>query len=231
MEMIKIKSIIFGICTSIFALISIIFCNPSSIVSPNLNEEYANYDDNTNLISNESDTYTLSGLSFAERKFNPDNKILFSGRKFVMYGLQTLMKVDAKENQKVKFKFNGESEKGHYKIIFIDPDDNVQTLFEDDKVINDEIEFKKGINQIKIVGKPAQIKSINVKIKNIDLSKVDILDLDEEIKEKDEKKKQKELEKANNDAQEKYQKAVEKAQEDYQKALDKAQSDLEKSTQ
>ncbi len=117
--------------------------------------------------------------------FAADNNFIFSCSNSYIHGLKTIMKADTKESQKIKLELSAQLEKGHYKIIFIAPDDNVQTLFEDDKIINDEFEFKKGIKQIKIVGKPAQIKSIEAKIKNIDLSKVYILDPEAEIKAQD----------------------------------------------
>lgn len=192
-----------------------------AILKPNFDNEYENYDDNDKLISTNAD-WVMSSRDY-ECGYNPESNFIFKATDLYIRGLKQITKIDAKESQKIKFEFSGELEKGHYKIILIDPEDNITTLFEDDKVINDEVELKKGTNLIKIVGKPAQIKSIEAKIEQIDLSKVDILS----EKDSQEKKSHEEFEKARLENQ----KAIEKAHEDYQKALDKAQDDFEKSIQ
>lgn len=53
-------------------------------------------------------------------------------------------------------------EKGNYKLLSINQDDIVEVLVEDEESFDKEISLNKGLNKIKIVGKPVTFQPLNL---------------------------------------------------------------------
>lgn len=125
--------------------------------NPNLKEGFESYDDNKTLAKDnqgysEDLTYTFY-----------NNTYEFSG-KDILWGDVELVKINTSEQTNCQLTGEIKVNKGNYKIIKINSKNEVTVLAEDEMSFDNSVVLEKGINIIKVVGKPVDFYSLNIKI-------------------------------------------------------------------
>lgn len=95
----------------------------------------------------------------------------------VLWGDHTLCEMDLESSGTIFLKGEVHVEKGNYKLLSINQDDIVEVLVEDEESFDKEIPLNKGLNKIKIVGKPVTFQSLNLIIDMNRLEKENIKSL------------------------------------------------------
>lgn len=125
--------------------------------NPNLEEGFESYDDNKTLAKDnqgysEDLTYTFY-----------NNTYEISG-KDILWGDVELVKINTSEQTNCQLTGAIKVNKGNYKIIKINSKNEVTVLAEDEMSFDNSVVLEKGINIIKVVGKPVDFYSLNIKI-------------------------------------------------------------------
>ena len=95
----------------------------------------------------------------------------------ILWGDHTLCEMDLESSGTIFLKGEVHVEKGNYKLLSINQDDIVEVLVEDEESFDKEISLNKGLNKIKIVGKPVTFQSLNLIIDMNRLKKENIKSL------------------------------------------------------
>lgn len=103
------------------------------------------YNDNSKIVKS-ADSYTF----FTNTSDVNGNTLTESFNKFT--GMVTVYELKADENSKVTIDFKTDISSGDFKIVLIDPKDNVTDILEQSSPIKKEIEIPSGKSRIKIVG-------------------------------------------------------------------------------
>ena len=95
----------------------------------------------------------------------------------VLWGDHTLYEIELENSGTIFLKGEVHVKKGNYKLLSINQDDIVEVLVEDEESFYKEIPLNKGLNKIKIVGKPVTFQSLNLVIDMNRLEKENIKSL------------------------------------------------------
>jgi uncharacterized protein YxeA len=120
------------------------------------NTTYDDIYDNNNKITSIADSY-------AYRNRIGKNKNNETNLSFQLSGMETLWEIKSDHKTSILVDYFSQIEKGKLKLVIIQPDDSVQTIFEGSGEEKVEVLLKKGSNRIKVVGKNAK-GEINFKI-------------------------------------------------------------------
>ncbi len=124
------------------------------------NNTYDDIYDNNNIITSIADSY-------AYRNRIGKNKNNETKPSFHLSGMETLWEIKSDDETSILVDYFSQVKKGKLKLVIIQPDDIVQTIFEgsgEDKV---KVSLKKERNRIKVVGKNAK-GEINFRILALD---------------------------------------------------------------
>lgn len=124
------------------------------------------YDDDSK-ISKQGDSY-----SFALRSGSTNGNE--TEIKFITFnGMETLFNIDSKEEGTINLDYNSEINSGLFKLVLINPDDEIINIFEGSQNGSTTVNIKNGKSRLKIVGNDAkgEIKLLikengNIKIYN-----------------------------------------------------------------
>ncbi|MBZ4663606.1 MAG: hypothetical protein JG776_1321 [Caloramator sp.] len=106
------------------------------------------YDDDKKIVS-DGDSYTYglrSGMTV-------NNKTTIKFGRFT--GMETIYYVEAKKNSKIKIDFNAKIKTGHFKVVFIDANNNITKILEGTLEGSVDLDVLKGTGRIKFVGRDA----------------------------------------------------------------------------
>jgi uncharacterized protein YxeA len=120
------------------------------------NTTYDDIYDNNNKITSIADSY-------AYRNRIGKNKNNETNLSFQLSGMETLWEIKSDNESSILVDYFSQIQKGKLKLVIIQPDDSVQTIFEGSGEEKVEVLLKKGSNRIKVVGKNAK-GEINFKI-------------------------------------------------------------------
>lgn len=128
------------------------------------------YNDNTKIIS-QADSYT-----FLTNNSNINgNTVTESFNKFT--GMVTVYNLKADLESTIKIDFKSTISNGDFKIVLIDPNDNVTDILEQSSSVEQEIAISSGESRIKIVGYNAK-GNIDLSVSSIDDVKIAAKDQD-----------------------------------------------------
>lgn len=103
------------------------------------------YNDNSKIV-NSADSYTF----LTNTNDINGNTLTESFNKFT--GMVTVYDLKTNEDSTIKVDFKTDISSGNFKIVLIDPNDNVTDILEKSASVNKEIELPSGKSRIKIVG-------------------------------------------------------------------------------
>ncbi|MCX7695792.1 MAG: hypothetical protein N2Z71_08830 [Caloramator sp.] len=106
------------------------------------------YDDDKKIAS-EGDSY-MYGLRSGVTANNRTN-IKFGS----FTGMETIYFIEANNNSKIKIEFSSSVKKGNFKVVLVDPSNNITKILEGTQKGSIEIDVIKGRNRIKLVGRDA----------------------------------------------------------------------------
>lgn len=105
--------------------------------------------DNNEAIADKADSYNY--VSRVGSSINEESSIKFK----TFNGMETLYEIKSEGSGKVIIDYTSEVEKGKFKCVLINPEDEVEVLFEDDSKGSIELDMKNGKSRIKVVGNDA----------------------------------------------------------------------------
>lgn len=138
-----------GFCLTL--LISIVCGCGLSNQDKNMNDKENLYDDNDK-IAQEDNNYTY--LTCASNRKDNDIEIKYSG----FSGADTIYRIEAKEDTEITFNYDSTVDKGKFKVVLINPKNEVETILGGTSKDSKTIKLTKGNYSFKNIGANAEGK-------------------------------------------------------------------------
>lgn len=142
--------------TSVFFLLMCILLFVSCESSSD-KEQKAIYNNNDKII-NSKDSYN----AFETKDNSNEDHIKFTYGTF--YGLKTIKTISTNNDNEIDLKLTCKLASGNFKVVLVDGEKNMQTLFEGNDNESKRVKLKKGENKIRIVGNDAKNVDIDLEI-------------------------------------------------------------------
>lgn len=165
--MLKNKSVFFGMIGAVFVLVltGILFlCRPFPT--------FSGYSDNSVLGEQQPPEPTFHEKNYVSNQ-NGDNLLTVSSLQ--LSGIENVADINAKSNITGKLECSFQSVQGAFKLILVSGSGKVTPIFDSEKQKSGSVvsvPFSKGINAVRLVGKPVELTGFSAKWTDIDRSEL-----------------------------------------------------------
>lgn len=100
----------------------------------------------------------------------------YTNMSFKFSGMETIWEISSKNDSTINIEFDSKIESGKFKVVLIDPNDNVIKILEQSQEGRSKFDIKKGNSRIKVIGSDCKGK-LKINITTNEEEDIDIVDV------------------------------------------------------